>query len=171
METEVRVRVRPASANDIPRLTEIYNHYIVTTPATFDVEPFTVEQRREWFSHYDLDGPYRVFCAELPDGTLAGSCWSSRFRPKGAYDPSVETSVYCAPEHVGRGIGKLLYASLFAALAGEGLHRAYAGITLPNEASIALHEQFGFRKVAELNEVGRKLGRYWTVAWYERPLD
>lgn len=82
----------------------------------------------------------------------------------------MEVTVYLAPDAGGRGIGTLLYKALFAALAGEDLHRAYAGIAQPNEASTRLHERFGFRYVGTYREVGRKFGRYWDVAWYEKDL-
>ena len=68
-------------------------------------------------------------------------------------------------------MGTQLYKSLFAALLGEDIHRAYAGIALPNPASVALHERFGFKKVAHFTEQGRKFGRYWDVAWYEKALS
>jgi len=73
-------------------------------------------------------------------------------------------------ETVGKGAGSKLYAELFRALEAEDLHRAYAGIALPNPASIALHERFGFKRVAHFTEQGRKFGRYWDVDWYEKPL-
>lgn len=161
--------IRPAVSEDIPRLTEIYNHYIINTPATFDIEPFTVEQRMRWFGHYAIGGPHRVLVA-VADGQILGATWSSQFRQKRAYDTTVETSVYCAPEATGQGVGALLYEALFNALAGEPLHRAVAGITMPNEPSVRLHERFGFRKVGLYSEVGKKFGRYWDVAWYEREL-
>ena len=162
-------KVRPATVSDIPRLTEIYNYYIVNTPATFDIEPWTVEQRMEWFSHYAATGPHRVLVAEAA-GVVLGSTWSSQFRVKAAYDTTVETSVYCDPEATRKGIGSALYEALFEALAGQHLHRAVAGITLPNEASVRLHERFGFRKVGAFTEVGKKFGTYWDVAQYEREL-
>lgn len=137
--------------------------------ATFDLEPFTVEQRREWLSHYAMSGPHRVFVAAAADRML-GFASSGRFNERGAYATSVTTSVYLDESATGRGIGTRLYEALFAALADEDLHRAYAGITMPNDASVALHERFGFRRVAYFTEQGRKFGRYWDVAWYEKPL-
>jgi phosphinothricin acetyltransferase len=162
--------VRPARAEDLPSLLAIYNHYVVHTAITFDLEPFTLEQRREWFSHYADSGPHRLLVAELGGYAVGWAC-SSSFRPKGAYRTSVETSVYLAPEHTGRGLGAALYAALFAALAGEDVHRAYAGVTLPNPASLALHRRFGFREAGLHDEVGRKLDRFWSVQWLEKRLD
>jgi phosphinothricin acetyltransferase len=162
-------KVRAAVIDDVPRLTEIYNHYIVNTPATFDIEPFTVEQRMEWFSHYATTGSHRVLVA-VAGGEILGATWSSQFRVKRAYDTTVETSVYCAPESIGQGIGTVLYEALFRTLKTQPLRRAVAGITMPNEASVRLHERFGFRKVGTFSEVGKKFGRYWDVAWFEREL-
>jgi phosphinothricin acetyltransferase len=161
--------IRPATAADMLELNDLYNHYILTTPATFDIEPYTLNQRMEWFSHYAGSGPHRVLVADL-GGTVVGATWSSQFRPKRAYETSVETSIYCAPGWTGKGLGRLLYTALFEALVGTPVHRALAAITLPNDASVALHLQFGYRQVALLSEVGKKFDRYWDVAWFERPL-
>ena len=79
--------------------------------------------------------------------------------------------MYLAPDAHGKGLGRKLYETLIAALRGEDVHRLYGGITLPNDASIRLHEAMGFRRVSLTSEVGRKFGRYWDVALYERPLD
>jgi phosphinothricin acetyltransferase len=161
--------VRDARGEDLARLTEIYNHYVVTSPATFDIEPVTVEERRPWFRQFASAGPHRLLVAEEGDVVL-GYAASHQFRPKKAYDSTVETTVYCAPEATGRGIGRLLYGALLDALDGEELHAALAAIALPNDASVALHEEFGFALVGVMHDVGRKLGRYWDVAWYEKRL-
>jgi phosphinothricin acetyltransferase len=109
--------------------------------------------------------------AQLAEGgPVVGYATSSPYRPKAAYSTSVETSIYLAPDAGGRGIGSLLYTALFHALAGEDVHRAYAGVTLPNEASIRIHERFGFRKVGVYQEVGRKFGAYHDVVWLEKQL-
>jgi phosphinothricin acetyltransferase len=83
----------------------------------------------------------------------------------------VETSIYLAPAAMGRGVGTLLYERLFEALEAEDVHRAYAGVTLPNAASIRIHERFGFEQVGVYREVGRKFGVYHDVAWFEKRLD
>ena len=122
-----------------------------------------------------MRGRHQLFVAAEQDdqGIRAepvGYASSSPFRPKAAYDTSVETSVYVAPEWTGRGVGRKLYERLFAALAAEDVHRAYAGITIPNPGSIALHERFGFTLIGVFTHAGRKFGRYWDVAWYEKHL-
>ncbi len=164
-----KVAVRAANEGDLEALNEIYNRYVTEAHYTFDIEPMTIEARREWFGHYGESGPHRVLVA-LADDAVIGYTSSGRFRPKVGYNTSVETSIYLAPQAVGRGVGTRLYERLFKALEGEDLHRAYAGIGLPNPASIALHERFGFKRVAHFTEQGRKFGRYWDVAWYEKPL-
>jgi phosphinothricin acetyltransferase len=163
------VEVRAAVEEDLEALNEIYNQYIAETHYTFDMEPYTMDARREWFSHYAGTGRYRLLVA-LHDDRVIGYASSSRFRPRAAYTPSIETSIYLAPEAVGRGAGTRLYSELFKALEGEDVHRALAGIGLPNPASIALHERFGFKRVGVFTEQGRKFDRYWDVAWYEKPL-
>lgn len=163
------VEVRPASHADLPRLTEIYNHYVLHTAVTFDLEPATAEERRTWLEQFGATGPHRLFVAER-DGLVLGYAGAHRFRTRRAYDITVETTVYCAPEAIGVGIGTQLYRALFDALAGEDLRLAIAAITLPNAASVALHERFGFVLVGVTHGVGRKFGRYWDVAWYEKRL-
>lgn len=166
------VQVRPGVEADLKALTALYNHYVRETPITFDTEPFTPEERRPWLLSHPEDGPHRLRVATDADSQeILGYATSSPFRAKPAYATSVETTVYVAPGAGGRGIGSLLYTSLFDALADEDLHRAYAGIAQPNAASARLHARFGFRHVGTYREVGRKFGRYWDVAWYEKPLQ
>ncbi|HEX6489625.1 MAG TPA: GNAT family N-acetyltransferase [Candidatus Dormibacteraeota bacterium] len=161
--------IRPGRLDDLAALTEIYNHYVLTSPATFDLEPFEVDQRLDWFGHYAQSGPHRLLVAAGDAGPL-GYATSGRWRPKPAYETTVETTVYLRPEATGQGVGQELYAALFAELAGEDVRRAVAGIVPPNDASIRLHRQFGFREVGRFTEVGRKFGRYWDVLWFEKTL-
>jgi len=164
-----KVTVRPAAEEDLGRLNDIYNRYVVETHFTFDIEPMTLDERQEWFTHYAGTGRYRVVVG-VSEGIVIGYASSSRWRPKPAYETSIETSIYVAPDAVGRGIGTRLYEELFKSLEGEDVHRAYAGIALPNQASIALHERFGFKRVAHFTEQGRKFDRFWDVGWYEKAL-
>ncbi|MET8448717.1 N-acetyltransferase family protein [Streptomyces sp. NPDC005209] len=165
------VQVRPGVESDLEALTDLYNHYVRETPITFDTAIFTPEERRPWLLSHPEDGPYRLMVAvDVDSQRILGYATSSPYRPKPAYSTSVEVTVYVAPEAGRRGVGTLLYKSLFEALADEDLHRAYAGIAQPNEASTRLHERLGFRHVGTYREVGRKFGRYWDVAWYEKDL-
>jgi len=161
--------IRAANRGDLPRLIEIYNHYVIHTPTTFDVEPFTVASRTVWFEQFAETGRYRLLVAE-ENGVIVGYAGTTHFRPKAAYDTTVETTIYCATEMSGKGIGTRLYSALFDAISGEDIHRILAGYTLPNVASAALHERFGFKLIGVFSENGRKFGRYWDVAWTERPL-
>ncbi|MER7573235.1 N-acetyltransferase family protein [Streptomyces sp. NPDC126514] len=169
------VQVRPGVEADLRALTDIYNHYVRHTPITFDTAVFTPGERRPWLLSHPEDGPYRLMVAVEGDHTgnsqrILGYATSSPYRPKPAYATSVEVTVHLAPDAGRRGAATPLYEALFEALAGEDLHRAYAGIAQPNEASTRLHERFGFQHVGTYREVGRKSGRYWDVAWYEKAL-
>jgi phosphinothricin acetyltransferase len=172
MPDRTKVQVSPGKEADLDALTDIYNHYVRETPITFDVTPVTRVDRRPWLLSHPEDGPYRLLIARAPgpSGGVLGYATSSPFRPKVAYSTSVETSIYLAPGAVGRGVGTSLYEALFAALEGEDIHRAYAGVTLPNEASIRLHQRFSFRRVGVYEQVGRKFGTYHDVAWFEKRL-
>ena len=161
--------IRPARRSDLPRLTEIYNHYVIHTPVTFDLEPYTVERRTAWFEQFVTTGRHRLMVAENA-GQVEGYAGTTRFRVKPAYDTTVETTIYASPEMVGMGMGRMLYAALFEALAGENINRIVGGYTLPNPGSAKLHAQFGFKNVGVFSEVGYKFGKYWDVQWTERPL-
>ncbi len=159
--------IRPADPVDAEAMARIYNHYVEHTAITFDIEKVSADQRRDWMGHYAIDGRHRLIVAEA-DGEMVGWASSSAFGSRAAYAPSVESSIYLAPDRRGAGLGSTLYASLLEALEGEDVHRIYAGITLPNAASEALHRRFGFEKVGVYNEVGRKFDRYWDVVWFEK---
>ncbi len=163
------VLVTRGREDDLARINEIYNHYVLTTAITFDIEPITMEQRRAWFARFATDGRHQLFVAEQGDAVL-GYADSHQFRAKEAYDTTVETTIYCAPEATGRGVGRQLYDALFDALRDEDVRTALAGMTLPNDASKALHERFDFALVGVMREVGKKFDRYWDVAWYEKRL-
>ncbi|MFD8567651.1 GNAT family N-acetyltransferase [Streptomyces sp. NPDC059639] len=173
MSDATEATVRAGRESDLEALTELYNEYVRATPITFDTEPFTAEARRPWLDAHPNHGPHRLFVAEEAGdgGRILGYATSSAFRPKAAYSTSVEVTVYCAPDAGGRGVGTLLYEALFKALADEDVHRAYAGVTQPNEASVRLHTRFGFRPIGTYREVGRKFGRYYDVAWFEKDLN
>ena len=162
-------RIREVRDDDLPALTRIYNHYVANTHVTFDIRPFSVGERGAWLAQFD-GRRYRCLVAEDPDNVILGYACTTPLKAKPAYATSVEISVYLDPDATGRGIGQALYAALFRAIGNEDLHRAYAGIALPNPASMSLHRRFDFRVLYTMNEVGRKFDRYWDVTWLEKKL-
>jgi len=162
--------VRPATLEDLPSITEIHNHYILHTHITFDVQAYLPEQRVTWFHEHSDGGRYRMLVACDSRSGIIGYACTGRHRAKEAYDTTVESSVGCRPDGVGRGVGTLLYNALFDAIADQDIHRIVAGIAQPNPASNALHKRFGFKEIGVYTEVGRKFGKYWDVRWMERPL-
>ena len=159
--------IRAAEAGDLVAMTTLYNYYVDHTAITFDTAAFTPEARKPWFSQFSEQGPYRLFVAES-DGQLAGYASSTKHRAKPAYDTSVEMTVYLDQRFAGLGIGRNLYEALFSVLSGEDIRSAFAGVALPNDASIAFHEAMGFAKIGTFHEVGRKFGRYYDVMWFEK---
>jgi phosphinothricin acetyltransferase len=105
------------------------------------------------------------------DNTVLGYVYAHAFAARAAYAWSVETSVYLHPDAQGRGIGRALYDTLIPMLVDQGFHRAYAGIRVPNPASVALHERVGFRQVALYDQVGWKFGEWHDVGWWQRDLS
>ncbi len=161
--------LRAAAPSDLPRITAIYAHYVDTTPITFDVDAVTTDERVPWFEQHTTGRGHRLLVA-TDGGTIIGYAGTGQFRAKRAYDSTVEATVYVAHDFIGRGVGTTLYTALFEALQHDDVHRVVAGITIPNDASIALHRRLGFTEVGVFREVGWKLGRYWDVAWFERAL-
>jgi len=119
----------------------------------------------------------RVQSACLPwlvaeeDSQVVGYACATPWKTRTAYRFSVEITVYLVPERAGRGIGSALYRNLLAILQARGIHAVIGGIALPNEASVALHEKFGLRKVAHFQEVGFKLNRWIDVGYWQRTLQ
>jgi phosphinothricin acetyltransferase len=161
-------RLRSATRDDALAINDIYAYYVRETPVTFDVEVPSLAQRLTWFERHSVPR-YRIIVAEVEARVVA---WASSgpLRDRAAYETSVETSVYVAPRSTGRGVGTALYEALLRSLADEDVHRAYALMSLPNDASVALHQRFAFARVGLFNEQGRKFGRYWDVACYEKRL-
>jgi phosphinothricin acetyltransferase len=165
--TEAHLPIGTGSVEDLGAISEIYGHYVRTSAISFDLDMPSADWRRKWFATFDTSGRHRLLVAR-DDGRAVAYAASVPYRPRAAYAPSVETSVYVAPSHVGQGVGSALYETLLAELEREDVHRAYAGIGMPNPASVRLHERCGYRRVGYYTEQGRKFGRYWDVAWYER---
>jgi phosphinothricin acetyltransferase len=161
------LRIRRGEAGDAAAINDIYNHYIRETAITFDIEEWALARREAWLAGFEGHPRHTLLVAEAA-GRVTGFACTREYRPKAAYETTVETTIYLAPGEHRRGTGRRLYTALFAAVAGADIHSFVAGITLPNPASVGLHEAFGFRRLGTYHEVGRKFGRYWDVAWFER---
>ena len=166
----MNVTIRHAAASDLHALTDIYNHYIVHTPFTFDLVPKTMQQRAHWMQQFSAEGPHQLLVAVCEEAVI-GYASSDSFRNKEAYQTSVETSVYLDHRQTRAGVGTPLYNALFESIGPNDIHRAYAGITQPNEASVALHTKAGFELLGIYQEVGRKFDQYWDVHWFEKRLN
>lgn len=163
------VEVRPGHEEDLPALRDIYNHHVLHGHATFDETTVSLQERRAWFAKYAPTGPHRLLVA-VDEGGVAGCASSGPYRPHPAFRHTVETSVYLAPDRVGRGIGGLLYDALLAELAGTEADRVVAAVALPNDASVALHLSRGFTVVGTFTDYAVKGGRRISSTWFERPV-
>ena len=155
--------IRAATEQDLPAIKGIYDHEVLTGIATFDTEPPPLEKWAGLLA--SAESGDHVLVAEI-DGSVVGYAYSTTYRPRLAYARTRETSVYLAPEAVGRGLGRAMYDDLLARLRGDGMRVALAVIALPNPASEALHRACGFDRVGVLPEVGHKFDRWIDTAFW-----
>ena len=152
--------IRRAAMKDLGVITEIYNEAILKTVATFDTKPMTVEEQKPWFESHDSKHP--ILVAEQDD-TVVGWASLSKWSDRCAYSDTAEISVYVKEEHRGKGTGKKLMQEILDQGQKGGLHTVIARITESNEASVRLHEAFGFEHIGTMKEVGRKFGKLLDV--------
>ena len=157
---------REAAASDAAVVAGIYNHYIRETVVTFEEEPVSAAEMAGRIE--EVQSASRPWLVAESDGRVVGYAYAGPWHVRSAYRFSAEITVYLAPTHVGRGIGSKLYAELFPILQARSIHAVMGGIALPNEASVALHEKFGLRKVAHFEQVGFKFNRWIDVGYWQR---
>jgi phosphinothricin acetyltransferase len=156
--------LRTVRPDDAPCIAEIYNHYILNSPATFEEVPVGPDEMRHRILETTRAYPWLV-CEE--DGKLLGYCYGRKSRERVAYRYSVEVSVYLHPSAVGKGRGSILFDALLTELRNRQFHCAIGGVALPNDASVALLLKFGFRQVAHFREVGYKFGQWIDVGYWQ----
>jgi L-amino acid N-acyltransferase YncA len=156
--------IRPSSDADVPRICEIYNHYVRETVVTFEEEPLVVAEMARRIADVRRRFPWLVVEA---DGVVAGYAYGALWKARSAYRFAIESTIYLAPESRGRGYGRTLYTALLDALPACDVHRVVGCIALPNDASVALHERLGFKKIGIFDQVGRKFGRWVDVGYWE----
>jgi L-amino acid N-acyltransferase len=162
------IQIRTADLADLDAITEIYNEAILTTTATFDIEPKTTTDRLDWFRAH---GPkYPLLVAELADGVV-GWASLSRYSERSAYDGTAETSFYVKSESRGQGVGRRLKGAIIDEARRLKFHTLLARVAEGSEESLHLNAAFGFVHVGTLKEVGRKFGRLLDVHFYQLILD
>lgn len=160
--------IRMATVDDASAIAEIYRPIVESTAISFETVAPHADEMRQRIQDVLAAHPWLVY---ERDGVVAGYVYASKHRARAAYEWSVDTSVYVDERFRRRCIGHGLYLSLFAVLIAQGYANAFAGITLPSPASVALHERVGFTPVGVYRRVGYKLGAWHDVGWWQRPLE
>ena len=156
--------IRAVNIEDAQKIAEIYNYYVLNSCVTFEELALSTEEMRGRIEATHLKFPWLVF---EKDNKILGYAYASSWKPRSAYKHTVESTVYLNKDATKNGIGSLLYAALIEQLTDLGFHAVIGGISLPNDASIALHEKFGFEKIAQFKEVGYKFNKWIDVGYWE----
>lgn len=160
--------IRAAEPSDAAGIAAVYNHYVAQSIVTFEEEAVSDEEMARRIE--DVRAESLPWLVAEESGGIVGYASSRKWRSRSAYRFSAEITIYVVPGHARRGIGSSLYSRLFPILQARGIHAVIGGIALPNDASVALHEKFGMRKVAHFSEVGFKFDRWIDVGYWQRTL-
>jgi phosphinothricin acetyltransferase len=158
--------IRRATDADAEAIADIYNYYVTDTIVTFEEESVPGSEIARRIHLVESAGLPWVVAEE--NGEILGYAYATPWKDRIGYRFSVETTVYLSKECTGRGIGSALYDELFRLLEKAGVQSAVGGVALPNDASVALHEKFGMRKVAEFERIGVKFGQWINVGYWQR---
>lgn len=156
--------IRDAAVADAAAICEIYNHYIQNTIITFEEQSVSADQMAQRIAAVTASYPWLV---SAENGQVLGYAYVDRWRPRSAYRHSVESTVYVRSDATGKGIGKPLLKALLDRIRQTSIHSILAAIALPNEPSIVLHEQFGFRQVGCFRQTGRKFDQWIDVGYWQ----
>ena len=159
------MKVRDIQKSDIPSVVSIYNYYIENSVATFEESRLSDSEMEKRINQVHTDGGRWLIASNGSD--ITGYAYSGIWQRRSAYRNSVEVTVYVSKDHLSKGVGKALYSELFRDPSTRSKHAIVAGITLPNPASIALHESFGMKKVAHFSEVGFKFDKWLDVGYWQ----
>jgi len=163
----VRERLRLATSDDAAQIAAIYAPFVAATHVSFEEVPPTADEMRARLSRAAGTWPW-VVCER--DGNIAGYAYASAHRTRPAYRYSVDVSAYVHEAHRGTGVGRRAYGALLRLLQAQGYRNAFAGVTLPNDASVALHRALGFVEIGRYRNVGFKAGAWHDTMWLQRPL-
>ncbi|WMI65793.1 N-acetyltransferase family protein [Aestuariibaculum sp. YM273] len=159
--------IRPVNYADAQQLLNIYNYYVINTDVTFDLEPTSLKAFQEKLHSITKDYPFIVY---EENGEILGYAYAGKFRERPAYNSTLESTVYVKHNQHGKQIGSMLYAELLSQLKQTDCRVVLGVLTLPNEASVKLHEKFDFEKVGHLKEVGFKFNTWLDVGIFELKL-
>jgi L-amino acid N-acyltransferase YncA len=162
------MKIRAATPEDAPAITAIYAPVVANTVISFELEPPTVDEMRSRIVATLDRLPWLV--SEDDSGLVSGYVYAGRHRERAAYQWAVDVSAYVREDARGTGVGKRLYGALFDQLVRLGYFQAFAGVALPNAASVGLHESVGFKPLGVYRNVGFKFGKWHDVGWFQRPL-
>ena len=163
------MNIRKATPDDARGICEIYNYYIENTVVTFETEPVSEEEMSARISEIiDLDLPYYV--GEVEEH-IVGFCYIHQWNSKCAYSSTKEITIYLDKNHTGEKLGAMLYDHLFRHIDKERVHVLIAGICIPNEGSVKLHESFGFKQVSHMKDIGKKFNQWLDVGHWQIILD
>jgi L-amino acid N-acyltransferase YncA len=156
--------IRSANPVDADAIARIYNHYILHTVISFEEEPVSGADMQRRMAEVQQNFPWLVY---EDGGAIAGYAYATPWKNRGAYRHAAETTIYVDKARLGKGIGARLYEPLLKTLRDRDLHVVMAGIALPNDGSVAIHERFGFVKVGQYREIGRKFDRWVDVGYWQ----
>jgi len=160
--------IRLATAADADAVTAIYAPIVAGTSISFELAPPGIDEMRSRIALTLQALPWLV--SEDAQGRVDGYAYAGRHRDRPAYQWSVDVTAYVREDARGRGVGRQLYRALLPVLSGLGYCQAFAGIALPNAASVALHESLGFQPIGVYRQVGFKLGAWRDVGWWQKAL-
>ena len=156
--------IRNVTIKDAEAITNIYNYYVESHIATFVEVPVSVAYFKNKIENITKKFPWFVF---EEDNEIIGYAHGNFWNTRSAYNMTAEVSIYLNVNVGGKGIGTQLYSKLIKVLINQGYHVLIGGISLPNKASVALHEKFGFTKVAHFKEVGYKINKWVEVGYWQ----
>jgi phosphinothricin acetyltransferase len=160
--------IRAATESDAQAIADIYNHYIANTVVTFEEQ--AISQSEIIGRMEKVKGSSLPWLVAEDVGAVIGYAYAGKWNLRSAYRHTVESTVYLSPSSVGQGWGTRLYETLFDSLRAKSIHIVIGGITLPNPASVALHEKFGMKQAGHFPEVGHKFGRWLDVGYWQMEL-
>jgi phosphinothricin acetyltransferase len=163
-----QLKIRMASTADCASILSIYKYYVLNTCITFEYDVPSVEEMENRMKSIQTKYPYLV--AEI-DGKIIGYAYATDFRFRAAYQWSPECAIYLDNEMQGKGIGKILYQTLFSILKLQGFYNVFGGVGLPNEKSVQLHLKCGFEEIGTYKNIGYKHGKWHSTQWFQIVLN